>query len=196
METPDGDSVELKDMYSEVGQAWRNFLGWREKIIAGYVTSIAAIATAIHVSEGDQVGLLVSAVLVSGVFWIFDFRNRLLMGVCQQAGESIEEALRPNASPNTRGCYSALMALRRAGAGPWCTGWLTHGLAVDVLVSGIVTAATGRLLALHSGSSSFALRSGLEGIAFFVTVVALFQLVGVIGRLSEQTLNAKRSQRD
>jgi hypothetical protein len=92
---PDTDMAQLMEMYSEVGQTWRHFAGWREKIIAGYLTSIAAIATALHVSEIDWIALLLAAVVISVAFWIFDLRNRILLGVCQRSGKSIEEALWP-----------------------------------------------------------------------------------------------------
>ena len=186
MDTQDRGLADLKDMYSEVGQAWRQFLDWREKIIAGYLTVIAAIATAIHVSASDQPGLLLSAVLISVVFWIFDFRDRILLGVCQRAGESIEQVLRPKTASANCGCYSALMSLRRPRREPWRIDLLTHGLAVDALVSGIITVSLGRLLAISLKSSNWSWVMALIGAVFFAILVVLLQVVGHLGRLTEE----------
>jgi hypothetical protein len=56
------DDQNLKDLYSEVGQMWRYFATWREKIVAGYLTVIAGIAVAFaHIDksqQSDRVGVL------------------------------------------------------------------------------------------------------------------------------------------
>jgi hypothetical protein len=148
----DAGGVASKDLSSEAGLQWRHFAVWREKIIAGYLAITAAIATAfVNVQESDRIFLLLAAIVVCVVFWLFDFRNRLCMGVCQSAAASIELAIRPSQTQGQYGGYTALTALRFAHLKPVKAqkqiNMLTHGLAVDLLVAGIIAACSCRITA-------------------------------------------------
>lgn len=177
---------DIKDLCSELGQTWRHFAGWREKIIAGYLTIVAAIATAFHLSPADHVVVLSAAIVVSTVFWIFDFRNRILLGMCQRVGKSIEMLCRPSAKDCERGCYSALNHVRYPAKSNWHVDSLTHGLAVDILVSAIIAGACSGLLWLKLGlPSRFCWRLAISTTVFLFLLV-LLQFVGQLGRRLER----------
>lgn len=93
--------MEDDKLYEEAGRAWRHYVAWREKIIAGYLTVVAALAVAFARSPGTspRVGIAAAGVIVSLVFWILDFRNRAIVGACQDVAAALE---------NERGVYWAL----------------------------------------------------------------------------------------
>lgn len=120
-------------LYAELGHAWRQFISWREKIFAGYLTVLAALGIAF--AQGSSVplrsGIFAGAVVVSVVFWILDFRNRQMIGACQTAAAALEQQ---------KGAYSALNRLRFDRVTR-----VTHGLGINLLVGGVVGASCGGL---------------------------------------------------
>jgi hypothetical protein len=119
-------ALEVKAKYEEVGQNYRKFLDWREKIIGGYVAIVGALGLGYHQSEGHpgfQSILLCAAALTSFAFWTLNMRNSKFTVTCLVAGRKLEQG--------GDGIYTEMKALRR-------TGRLTHGLAVNLLVSGVV----------------------------------------------------------
>jgi hypothetical protein len=148
--------AERTALYSELGQAWRQFVGWRDKIFAGYLTALAALAVGYNLSgTTDHVVILVAVILVSLVFWAIDVRTHVLVLACQRAGASIEELMRPLSEDSTlartawkRGYCSTLNYHSRIGTQRVPNGIthrITYGLAVDGLVGATSIGATVRM---------------------------------------------------
>jgi hypothetical protein len=111
--------------YGEVGQNYRKFLDWREKIIGGYVAVIGGLGFGYDRTTGTpgfRFALLVGALLTSLVFWILNMRNSKFIVTCVRAGQKLEVG---------KGVYSEMGGLTH-------TSRLTHGLAVNMLVSGVI----------------------------------------------------------
>jgi hypothetical protein len=117
-------ALDPKVTYEQVGQSYRKFLDWREKIIGGYVAVIGGLGLGYDRSTrmGFRSLLLVGAVLTSLAFWILNMRNSKFIVTCVRAGRDLE---------NGHGVYSKLESLIH-------TSRLTHGLAVNLLVFGVV----------------------------------------------------------
>jgi hypothetical protein len=134
--------MDSKDLYSEAGDIWRTLVGWREKVIVGYLTVIGAIAVAFvkDPTPPHRVVLLIGGIGVSGVLWILDFRNRSMIWACQRVGESLESTTpdRQAFEQSQRGCYSAFNAIRGKTR-------LSHGLALNLLVTGFVGGSVGTI---------------------------------------------------
>ena len=173
--------MDAKDSYAEVGNNFRRFVEWREKIFAGYVTSIAALGVGFAqvASAGFRVGLLSASVLVSIVFWILDLRNRTLMAVCQRVGAELEKS--------TGGSFTALTKLRDTSRTR-----LTHGLAVNLLVAGVIGGAAGGLylyvprwfrMTDHAGAV-------VSTLAMIGAALLIFERVGDNFRSSERPPNS------
>ena len=115
-----------KETYEEIGRNFRGFLDWRYKILAGYITAMAALSIGFANAENERykAAIIAAGLLMSLVYWILDFRNGELYATCQDAGAKIEtESLNP-------GCYTELSALKdRNGY------YFTHRLAINVLVA-------------------------------------------------------------
>lgn len=92
-------------LYEEIGQAWRHFASWREKIFAGYLTTVAALAVGYfqNASVFLRAAIFAGGVLVSVVFWMLEFRNVQLINACQMAADRLEHG---------KGCYAELNRLR------------------------------------------------------------------------------------
>ena len=120
-------------LYEEIGQAWRHFASWREKIFAGYLTVLAALGIGFSqvTSIPVRAAIFAGGILVSAVFWILDFRNAQLINACQAAGDRLERG---------KGCYGELNRLRFDRKSP-----LTYGLAISLLVGGVGAASVGGL---------------------------------------------------
>jgi hypothetical protein len=111
--------------YTEVGQNYRKFLDWREKIVGGYVAVIAGLGLGYSRADaglGFQAILLFSAILTSLAFWILNIRNSKFIATCVRAGQKLEGG---------KGVYSEMGTLTH-------TSRFTHGLAVNLLVSGVI----------------------------------------------------------
>jgi len=118
--------VDLQIAYEEVGQNYRKFLDWREKIIGGYVAVIGALGVGYHQSDGHpgfQSVLLLASALASLAFWILNMRNSKFIVTCVVAGRRLERG--------RDGVYEEMKTLTH-------TSRLTHGLAVNLLVCGVI----------------------------------------------------------
>ncbi len=119
------DLLDSKTAYEEVGQSYRKFLDWRERIVGGYVAIIGGLGVGYHQSDahcGFQSALLCTAILTSLAFWILNMRNSKFIVTCVRAGQKLERG---------GGVYTSMGTLSH-------TSRLTHGLAVNLLVSGVV----------------------------------------------------------
>jgi hypothetical protein len=77
----------------------------------------------------DQFMIPIGALVLSLVFWALDFRNRDLFRTCQEAAAHLE---------SSSGVYTCLVATRDKT-------WISHGRAINVLVSAVSTVAWGLL---------------------------------------------------
>lgn len=179
--------MDVRDLYAEIGESWRQFVVWRERIFGGYLAVIAPLAIAFtQVGDADlQVILLLAAVTVSVAFWILDFRNRTLLWACQRAGEALEKTVETTkALPRgERGCYSALNDVRLFPGTR-----LTHGFAINIIIVAAIVA--GSLAGM-----AFRLLASLDwhprvattiGAILFVTLVAALELLGDWARRKER----------
>jgi hypothetical protein len=122
---PEPHRLDAKAAYEEVGQNYRKFLDWRERIVGGYVAIIGGLGVGYHQSEASprfQSVLLCTATLTSFAFWLLNVRNSKFLSTCSIAGEKIE---------SSGGVYSSMRSLAHRSR-------LTHGLAINLLVSGVV----------------------------------------------------------
>lgn len=129
--------MENDKLYEEIGRNWLHYVSWREKIFAGYLSVLAALAFAFSKESGIPVrtALCGFAVVVSVVFWILDFRTTELVNLCQLAGEKMAES---------KGFYGALNQRRFAERH-----LVSFGLAINLLVSSIIaTSAVGVLISI------------------------------------------------
>ncbi len=94
-------------LYEEIHQNWLYYVSWREKIFAGYLTALAALAFAFSQNKSPAVLSLVFAFgfVVSVVFRILDFRTTELVNLCQSVGNSFA---------SSKGFYSELNQTRFA----------------------------------------------------------------------------------
>lgn len=142
-------------LYEEIGRAWQYFDSWREKIFAGYLSVLAALAFALSKSSIPVRAVLFAfSILASIVFWILDFRTAELINCCQAAGENLA---------GSRGLHRSLNRLRFT-----TKSWLSYGTAINLLVSSV--AATGVVgLAVYLRRW----RSGADTIQWWLSVVAI-----------------------
>jgi len=165
--------VDDKTLYKEAADLWRHFAAWREKLFAGYITALGALALACaqYASSGIRSAILVSGILVSTVFWILDLRNRELFSASQGVAARLE---------NKIGGYRALDEIRFSG-----TNSLTHGVAIDLLVSGVMGGCIGALFVFvprwYQASSSSVLPVIVMGICFALLLV----ITRVIGKMEK-----------
>jgi hypothetical protein len=93
--------LSVDERYREIGENYRYFLAWRERLFAGYLAVLAALALA-FVSAGQlpqagaatlpmRVVMPLIAILISWIFWMLEFRNRDLFHCCQNAGRLVEK---------------------------------------------------------------------------------------------------------
>ena len=128
-------NIDAKSIYEQASENYRHFLAWREKIFAGYLTILAALALAYAKTEPNhdshKVAILGATIVVSVVFWILDLRTTAFFTACQRAGANLEAAI------GSLGAYSELRAL----IPPNDKRRLSHGLAVNALVSAVIAGA-------------------------------------------------------
>lgn len=179
--TPDGrrwtdvwrPPVDDGTLYKEAADLWRYFATWREKLFAGYVTALGALAFACakYASSGIRSAILVCGILVSIVFWILDLRNRELFSASQGVAARLE---------NKVGGYRALDEIRFRG-----TNYLTHGFAIDLLVSSVMGGCIGALFVFvprwYQDSSS----SVLPVIFIVIGFVLLLTITRLIGKMEK-----------
>jgi hypothetical protein len=128
-------TMEREKLYDELGQTWRHFASWREKSFAGYLTVLTTLGIGFSQNANFAVrgAILAGGIVVSIAFWILDFRNHQCLNACQVAAASLEDS---------KGVYSALNNLRFATKRTW----FTYGLAIDLLVSGVIGASFAGML--------------------------------------------------
>lgn len=89
--------ADLKEIYSELGNNFRHYVAWRRFLFAGYFAIIAALGTAYKWDDFESNGvnrvLLVSAIVVSIIFWLLDARNRDLIRIISDSGAALEEKM-------------------------------------------------------------------------------------------------------
>jgi hypothetical protein len=95
---PSNTEVEkLKLLYEENATQFRYFLTWRQLLLAGYFSIIAALALGFKWALGrHDVAPFVfplAGAIVSVFFWALDFRNRELYQVTGRVGSDLEERL-------------------------------------------------------------------------------------------------------
>ena len=130
------EAVDSKSIYGEAGSTYRYFLEWRNKIVAGYLGSIGALGLGYTRAGSEEARdiVLISVVIVSLVFWIFDFRNRKLCDACLDAAKRLEQ------KSEFFGPYAALESARFNPPRR-----LTHGLAINLLVAWIIVTSASAL---------------------------------------------------
>lgn len=153
-----------ESLYAEIGRAWLYFDSWREKIFAGYLSVLAALAFAFtkNASVPIRATVFAFAILVSVVFWILDFRTTELINLCQAAGESLAES---------KGFYGELNRRRFAKKHR-----VSFGFAITLLVSGVVaTSAVGLLIYMlrwRRGTGDVSIWWSISGVVFACAVLA------------------------
>jgi hypothetical protein len=72
-------------LYKEIGQIWQFFASWREKLFAGYLSAIAALAFAFSKSSSIPVraGFFAFGIVVSAVFRMLDLRTTDFINFCE-----------------------------------------------------------------------------------------------------------------
>jgi hypothetical protein len=84
-----------QDLYAEAGQLLRHYLSWREKLLAGYVAIVAALALGVVKYDGFlkivKPGLAAVGFLLTLIFWQLDRRNTELFDRCVDAGAALED---------------------------------------------------------------------------------------------------------
>lgn len=158
------DSTEA--VYEEVGQNYRKFLDWREKIVGGYVAVIGGLGFGYSRADaalGFKAVLLFSAILTSFAFWVLNMRNSKFIVTCVRAGQELEGG---------KGVYSCMGTLTH-------TSRLTHGLAVNLLVSSVIA---GSLFGLWN-LKEFWLQAkylwpGSVCFAIFVVLLVVTEIIG------------------
>jgi len=98
-------TVDEQDLNAEAGQLLRHYLGWREKLLGGYVAIVAALAVGFVKYDGYlkivRPGLAATGCFLTIVFWLLDRRNTELFDHCVDAGADLE-ARSALAGPLTR----------------------------------------------------------------------------------------------
>jgi hypothetical protein len=165
-------------LYEEVGRVWQYFDSWREKIFAGYLSVLAALAFAFlkDPSTPLRAGVFAFAFVVSAVFWILDSRTTELLSICQAAGDTLA---------HSRGFYGKLNSERFAEKGGlpqhryrrlWITG-VSYGLAINALVASVSAASlVGCFVELRKWWNVGGFRRPAVAFVFAVMIFALLQM--------------------
>ncbi len=75
-------SLSTSDAYTEIGANYRYFLGWMHKAFAGYVAILAGLSIAFWEIRDDHAlccAIAFTAILLTGVFYAFQYRNRFML---------------------------------------------------------------------------------------------------------------------
>jgi hypothetical protein len=115
-------------LYGELGKAWLHYISWREKIFAGYLTVLAALAYAFSRDASPSVrsAVFAFAILISVVFRILDIRTTGYVNLCQKAGRSLTA---------DKGLYAEIDKNRFSA---WSVA--TYGFAINMLVASVIGA--------------------------------------------------------
>ena len=84
-------------LYKEAGTMFRHFLNWRRLLFAGYLAVLSALALAFKWTLAHAASLSfvcpAAGVVISLVFWGFDYRNRVLFRYAAEVGKRLEKKL-------------------------------------------------------------------------------------------------------
>ena len=160
-----------KVTYTETGINYRYFLGWRHKLLAGYLVAVAGLAvgfswslTHIETKQNSWIILILGS-FISLVFWRLDYRNRDLYHACQSAGAKMEMK---NGLIEGQGIYTALVK---------SSSNLSHSVVLNIMfMSTAIGFFTGGIISyckFHENNSN-ALTSIVPGICIvFLIVIAI-----------------------
>lgn len=198
-----------KLVYEETSRNYRYFLDWRNKIVAGYIATLGALALGYTGAKSvhQQIAILISTVLLSFVFWIFDYRNRDVYWTCQHVGARLEKRAR------IPGSYSTLNELRfhevRRGNCDskqtrtqklvrWVHEKLTHGLALSLLVAGAIAASSSAVIykVLHTSSPTRSCWLLIFCFVAFAILVLVFEKLGKITYDRQKAQHTRDSEED
>lgn len=172
--------MDEKSIYEQTAELWKHFSSWRDKLFAGYLTVMGALAFAFgeQLSPGRQCIVLVVGVVLSVVFWIHDVRVRELFSAMQGAAANLE---------STIGGYKALDQIRFKG-----TSRLTHGLGINILVSANIAGCAAGLFVLvprwYSASNKSMTTVVIASTILFVLLYLLTRKLGSHEWRSEEHL--------
>jgi uncharacterized membrane protein YbhN (UPF0104 family) len=119
-------AIDDDKLYEELGRAWLHYVVWREKIFGGYLSVLAALGYGFSKVENDlaRAAVFASAIVVSIVFWMLDFRTNQLVNTCQLAADQMTQS---------KGFYGALNRTRFARRSG-----ISYGTAISTLVASVV----------------------------------------------------------
>jgi hypothetical protein len=118
-------------LYEEIGQRWLHYVSWREKIFAGYLSVLAALAFTLSKSTGIPAAgaaVFAFAILISVLFRILDFRTTELVNLCQAEADDLA---------GRKGFFEALNVRRFAGEEKR---FVYYGMAINILVASVIAA--------------------------------------------------------
>jgi hypothetical protein len=114
--------IAAKDVYAEIGINFRYFLTWRQLIFAGYLAVLGALSAGgawVYEHAAHLLGVVPAVgLLLTGVFWVIEYRNRQLYRACIEQGAACEVGL------------DEIKMYTRLRNPP---GWLSQSNAMDVL---------------------------------------------------------------
>ena len=103
MNQPDIEMIKDKEyetyelLYKEAGTMFRHFLNWRRLLFAGYLAVLSALALAFKWTLAHAASLAfvcpAAGVVISLVFWGFEYRNRVLFDHAAKVGKRLEKKL-------------------------------------------------------------------------------------------------------
>jgi hypothetical protein len=175
-------------LYEEIGRVWQYFDSWREKIFAGYLSVLAALAFTFskNTSAPVRAGVFAFAVVVSAVFWILDSRTTELLSICQAAGDKLADS---------RGFYARLNSERFAEKGDdperryrrlWISG-VSYGLAINTLVASVSAASfVGCFVESWAWKSEGGIWMPVVAIVLAFAIFALLQMITYKAWLKEK----------
>jgi len=104
--------LQPKDLYAEVGPTLRHYLGWRERLLVGYVVVIAGLGVAFAWMDSKYPRrswlIPLVAAFVSVAFRFLDRRNRDIYRSVMHAGAALEAYL-PQQDAFRLGVYTAML---------------------------------------------------------------------------------------
>ncbi len=118
--------IDDQDRYEQLGKAWRHVVSWRDKLFAGYLTVLGALGYVIlqDATAVRRLALFGAGVMLSAIFWIFEFRTRNIVNACQATAASLEA---------DRGLYTTMIRLRKKSKR-----WQTYGFGMSLLTAGAI----------------------------------------------------------
>ncbi len=82
-----------KDVYEEIGKTYRYFLNWRHAAFAGYILILYTLLS--QYFGGEEITIqhfaLWGVIVLTGIFWMVEYRIRDLYKACTSKGAMIEK---------------------------------------------------------------------------------------------------------